>query len=134
MLRASSSPAATSSLSGSNDADRSYVLRATTTDDLKCYLAGPTAHETSWHSPARQFEEAWFLGLRMNEGVDTVALRQEFGSALLEPAMQTVERLVDDDMLSTDGTRVRLTPRGRLLSNDVFQEFLEPEAAIASRG
>jgi oxygen-independent coproporphyrinogen-3 oxidase len=132
MLRASSPHAVAQSFSGPDNADRSFVLRATTTDDLKAYLAGTTAHETSWHSPARQFEEAWFLGLRMNGGVDIAALRQEFGSALLEPAMQSVERLVDDGLLSSDGIRVQLTSQGRLLSNDVFQEFLEPEAATAS--
>ncbi len=105
------------------------VLRFTTTDDLKAYLAGPVTPETTRLSPARQFEEAWFLGLRMNEGVDLAALSQEFGSEMLEPAMQTVERLVDDGLLVADGARVHLTSRGRLLSNDVFQEFLEPAVA-----
>ena len=105
------------------------VLRSTTTDNLKAYLAGPTAPETTWLSPARQLEEAWFLGLRMNEGVGVDALKHEFSPKLVEPAMETVERLVDDGLLVADGTRVRLTARGQLLSNEVFQEFLEPEAA-----
>ena len=80
-------------------------------------------------SPAQQFEEAWFLGLRMNEGVDLAALTREFGSEILAPAMETVDRLVADGLLFSDGARVRLTSRGRLLSNDVFQEFLESEVA-----
>ena len=50
-------------------------------------------------SPAQQFEEAWFLGLRMNEGVDLAALTREFGSEMLAPAMETVERLVADGLL-----------------------------------
>jgi oxygen-independent coproporphyrinogen-3 oxidase len=101
-----------------------FVLRATTTDDLKEYLAGPQTAETTWLSPARQHEEAWFLGLRMNAGVDVAALEQEFGHAMVETAMETMERLVKDGLLSFDGKRVRLTARGRLISNDVFQEFL----------
>ena len=108
-----------------------FALRFTTTDDLKEYLAGPTVPEVTRLSPARQFEEAWFLGLRMNEGVHIGALRQEFGLELVALAMETVERLVDNGLLVADGTRVRLTSRGRLLSNDVFQEFLEPEVAAA---
>ncbi|MGO8932363.1 MAG: radical SAM family heme chaperone HemW [Beijerinckiaceae bacterium] len=100
------------------------MLRSKTTDDLKQYLAGPTAPETTWLPPARQHEEAWFLGLRMNEGVDIDAVRQEFGPELVEPAMETVERLVDDGLLVAGGARVCLTARGRLLSNEVFQEFL----------
>jgi oxygen-independent coproporphyrinogen-3 oxidase len=109
------------------------VLRSTTTEDLKQYLAGPTAPETTWLPPARQHEEAWFLGLRMNEGVSVDALRHEFGPELVAPAMETVERLVDDGLLVADGARVRLTARGRLLSNEVFQEFLEPVAATTAR-
>jgi oxygen-independent coproporphyrinogen-3 oxidase len=46
------------------------LLRAKTTDELTAYLDGPQAVETAWLSPAQQFEEAWFLGLRLNAGVD----------------------------------------------------------------
>jgi oxygen-independent coproporphyrinogen-3 oxidase len=102
------------------------VLRSTTTDDLKAYLAGPATAETTRLSPVRQHEEAWFLGLRMNAGVDVAALELEFGCAMVAPAMKTMERLVKDELLSFDGERVRLTARGRLISNNVFQEFLEP--------
>ena len=110
----------------------SDVLRATTTDDLKAYLAGPTTPEIVWLPPARQHEEAWFLGLRMNEGVSVDALKQEFGPELVATAMETVEQLVDDGLLAADDERVRLTARGRLLSNNVFQEFLEPAAAATA--
>ncbi len=107
------------------------MLRATTTDDLKAYLAGAEMVETTWLAPARQHEEAWFLGLRMNMGVDVAALEREFGRAMVEPAMEIVARLVNDGPLTFDGERVRLTARGRLISNDVFQEFLESEVAAA---
>jgi oxygen-independent coproporphyrinogen III oxidase len=104
--------------------EESAMLRAATTDDLKAYLAGPTAPETAWLSPERQHEEAWFLELRMNEGVDVAAMEHEFGPATVAPAMETAKRLVNDDLLTFDGERVRLTARGRLISNEVFQEFL----------
>ncbi len=108
------------------------VLRYTTTDDLKEYLAGSTAPQTVWLPPVRQHEEAWFLGLRMNEGVDVDALRQEFGPEMVAQAMEKVERLVGDGLLIADSARVRLTARGRLISNEVFQEFLEPAAATVA--
>jgi len=108
------------------------VLRATTPDDLKAYLAGPIAPETTWLPPERQHEEAWFLGLRMNKGVDVDALKHEFGPKMVAPATETVERLVGDGLLVADGARVRLTARGRLLSNEVFQDFLEPAAATTA--
>ena len=108
------------------------VLRSTTTGDLKDYLAGPTTPETVWLPPARQHEEAWFLGLRTNEGVNVDALRKEFGAEMVAQAVETVERLVDDGLLIADGARVRLTARGRLISNEVFQEFLEPAVATTT--
>jgi oxygen-independent coproporphyrinogen-3 oxidase len=101
------------------------VLRSTTTDDLARYLAKEPLVETAWLSPVQQHEEAWFLGLRLNAGVDVAALRQEFGPEMVAPALEVVERLATDGLLDeSDGKTVRLTPRGRLLSNEVFQEFL----------
>jgi oxygen-independent coproporphyrinogen-3 oxidase len=123
---------AESHLSGALAPD-SLVLRATTTDDLQAYLAGTGAIETEWVTPAQQHEEAWFLGLRTNEGVDVTALRAEFGEELVEPAMETVKRMTEDGLLDFDGARARLTARGRLISNEVFQAFLQPEVAETSR-
>jgi oxygen-independent coproporphyrinogen III oxidase len=100
------------------------LLRATTTDDLKAYLVGPQSAETTWLSTAQQHEEAWFLGLRLNAGVNLAELEQEFGRDLVRPAIETAERLAADGLLDFDGETARLAARGRLLSNDVFQEFL----------
>jgi oxygen-independent coproporphyrinogen-3 oxidase len=100
------------------------MLRATTTDDLKTYLDGTNEVETSWLTLVKQHEEAWFLGLRLNAGVDVCAVEREFGSELVALALKAIERLAEDGLVVTDGKKVRLTQQGRLLSNDVFQEFL----------
>ena len=143
-LDASSMLLAPSSVSGrdfSRAIDRAHsigdlapaqVLRFTTTDNLKSYLDGAEIVETTPVSLARQHEEAWFLGLRTNDGVDVAALRVEFGEELLAPALKTVERLAKDGLLIFDGARARLTSRGRLISNEVFQEFLDPVAETAT--
>jgi oxygen-independent coproporphyrinogen-3 oxidase len=102
-----------------------HVLRSTTTCDLKEYLEGAQPVETTWLTPAQQHEEAWFLGLRLNTGVDVAAIEQEFDPALVAPALQVVARRVQSGLRTFDGKTVRLTAHGRLLSNDVFQEFLE---------
>jgi oxygen-independent coproporphyrinogen-3 oxidase len=112
---------------------RSLVLRTTTTGDLPRYLAGTGAMETERLTPAQQHEEAWFLGLRTNAGVDVKELRAEFGEELVGPALETAARLAIDELLVFDGTRAQLTPRGRLLSNEVFQEFLQSEVAETRR-
>ena len=106
----------------------SFVLRASTNDDLKAYLAGDRARETAWLNLERQLEEAWFLGLRTSAGVEIAALEEEFGAEVTGASIAVADKLVEDQMLSRGGGRFRLTSRGRMVSNDVFQEFLaEPE-------
>jgi oxygen-independent coproporphyrinogen-3 oxidase len=123
-LDASSALSASDAPSEENDQVGSYLLRSVTTDNLGAYLAGPQPTETAWLSPERQHEEAWFLGLRLNAGVKLSALRREFGRGPVAHAVETVAKLADAGLLMTDGKTVRLTAKGRLLSNDVFQEFL----------
>jgi len=105
-------------------ASETSVLRSTVTDDLANYLANEPLAETAWLSPGQQHEEAWFLGLRLNAGVDVAALQQEFGREMVAPALEVVEQLAATGLLASNGKTVRLTERGRLLSNEVFQEFL----------
>lgn len=61
--------------------------------------------------------ERWFLGLRQNAGVRLTDLdRRQFGAE--------IERMAADGLLEFHEDRVRLTARGRLLSNEVFQAFV----------
>ncbi len=105
-----------------------YVLRSTTASDLKAFLDGLEPAETAWLSPERQHEEAWFLGLRLNAGVRPSALRREFGREPVERALKVVASLTEEGLVTSDGRTVRLTAQGRLLSNDVFEQFLETVA------
>jgi oxygen-independent coproporphyrinogen III oxidase len=102
-----------------------YILRSTKTDNLNAYLEASEPPETAWLSLDRQHEEAWFLGLRLNQGVSLSALRAEFGKHRIAAAIKTVEELSMRGLLAANGDAVCLTPQGRLLSNEVFQEFLE---------
>ncbi len=105
-----------------------FAVRAKTTDDLKAYLDGRGEVETIRLSPDQQHEEAWFLGLRLNVGVEIAELMEEFGPEMVRPALDVAARLEADGLVASDGKKIRLTERGRLLSNDVFQEFLGLEA------
>jgi len=110
------------------EAESGYALRWTTTSELADFLTGPEPVETAWLSPARQHEEAWFLGLRLNRGVNVQAVEREFGAEPVARALQVVEKLADDGLVESDGGTVRLTARGRMIANDVFQEFLGLDA------
>lgn len=119
---------ASSMLRAANCSESCRVLRSTTSDDLKAYLASCDPVETAWLTPAQQHEEAWFLGLRLNAGVNVAAVEREFGRAMVAPALMAVERLVEAGLVVSDVKTVRLTARGQLLSNNVFQEFLGLDA------
>jgi len=101
------------------------VLRTTTTDDLAGYLAGASLAETAWLNAARQQEEAWFLGLRLNRGVEFRALEEEFGAGLVGPARVVAQHLLEEGLMDGDQHRVQLTGQGRLLANEVFVRFLD---------
>jgi oxygen-independent coproporphyrinogen-3 oxidase len=114
-----------SSMFRSTDAEDGSVLRTTTMDDLSAYLSSAEiAAETAWLGRAQQLEEAWFLGLRRNAGVHMDQLRIEFGVGAIESSIDAAHRLAEDGLLTIEGDIVCLTSRGRLISNDVFAEFL----------
>lgn len=70
------------------------------------------------------FEESLFLGLRMNEGVPLDNLQREFGEAMLHSAMPALLEVRDAGLLDLDSNRIRLTTRGRMVSNEVFSRLL----------
>ena len=107
-----------------------YVMRSTLGEELAAYLEGRAAREETRLSLARQHEEAWFLGLRLNAGVNAAELEREFGCERVEAALETAKRLAEDELLTVDGANVRLTARGRLISNEVFEHFLETERPV----
>jgi oxygen-independent coproporphyrinogen-3 oxidase len=74
-------------------------------------------------------EERFFLGLRLNRGVNLDHIRQEFGDEV-DRFMPVIDELTADGLLDRRESRVRLTPRGRLVSNDVFETFIETSTVL----
>jgi oxygen-independent coproporphyrinogen-3 oxidase len=69
--------------------------------------------------------ETMMLGLRLiQEGVADARFRAQFGAGLDEAFGPVIERLTARGLLERLPDRVRLTPRGRLLGNQVFAAFL----------
>lgn len=69
-------------------------------------------------------EESFFLGLRLNRGVSLDELRARFGDAAIDGCEAVIAELVTAGLLESVADRMRLTSRGRLLSNEVFARFL----------
>jgi oxygen-independent coproporphyrinogen-3 oxidase len=69
--------------------------------------------------------ETMMLGLRLvKEGVEDARFRARFGVGLEETFGAEIAGLVRRGLLERLPDRVRLTPEGRLLGNQVFAEFL----------
>jgi oxygen-independent coproporphyrinogen-3 oxidase len=99
------------------------AVRFATADVLEKYVAGAPAQKTVV-STASALEERFFLGLRLNRGVDLREVAADFGQSALGNLSTAIKDLVADGLLRRDGNRISLTPRGRLLSNEAFQCFL----------
>jgi oxygen-independent coproporphyrinogen III oxidase len=97
------------------------AVRFSTPDSLEEYLAGAPLKNASVSWPEAR-EEAFFLGLRLNRGVDLGGIALRFG--LPGEVEDTIAQLCAEGLLEHDGSIVRLSERGRLLSNEVFQRFL----------
>jgi oxygen-independent coproporphyrinogen-3 oxidase len=68
--------------------------------------------------------EAIILGLRLNRGVGAGDIRRQFGIDLYGRFAGEIDECVSLGLLERDGDVMRLTPRGRLLGNEVFMRFL----------
>jgi len=71
-----------------------------------------------------ELEESFFLGLRMNRGVSLPAIAARFGSEALREFNADIADLTEAGLLEHETNTLRLTQRGRLLSNEVFARFL----------
>jgi len=74
-------------------------------------------------TPHERWHEALMLGLRLDGGVDLARLRARYGIDLWHDYAATLQELQAAGLLTVTDGRIRLTPRGRLLSNEVFVAF-----------
>jgi oxygen-independent coproporphyrinogen-3 oxidase len=65
-----------------------------------------------------------FLGLRMEDGIDLDDYRRRFASDLFATHRNEIRELVGKQLLMIEGERIRLTPHGKLFSNEVFAAFV----------
>ncbi|WP_018923704.1 radical SAM family heme chaperone HemW [Salsuginibacillus kocurii] len=71
-----------------------------------------------------QMEEQMFMGLRMIEGVNKDMFYQTFGQTVDDVFSAAKEELTSQELLEETPTHVRLTKKGKLLGNEVFERFL----------
>jgi putative oxygen-independent coproporphyrinogen III oxidase len=85
-------------------------------------------------SPSEAADEALVMGLRLREGIDPGAISERFGVGSVVD-WGRVARLVESGHLSCEGTRIILTPGGRLLLDHILGEIAAAEpTALAVAG
>lgn len=116
--------------------DPHRAVRLATPDSLDALLAAAPIATTGAASVAanpfestivsrqQAIEETYFLGLRLNRGVRLQAIQEQFGSAAVDDYGDAIAAMVARELLLLEDGWLRLTPQGRLLSNEVFAAFL----------
>ena len=84
-------------------------------DYVARWRAGASVREEQIEADAAT--ERFFVGLRLMRGIEPTGEEWTRWAA-------PIARFMDAGLLARDGLRLKLTPRGVLLSNEVFQEFL----------
>jgi oxygen-independent coproporphyrinogen-3 oxidase len=99
------------------------AVRFTTADHLEKYVSGSPLQRTCV-SRGSAVEECFFLGLRLNRGVNLREVAAGFGGQAVANARPVIADFIAGGLMEQSDDCVRLTKRGRLLSNEVFQRFL----------
>jgi coproporphyrinogen III oxidase-like Fe-S oxidoreductase len=100
------------------------ALRFSNSDDLEAYLDRAPA-TTTGVTLSNALEEELFLGLRLNRGVDVSEICARFDVGLPESFQEAISDMIEQGLLERSGGHLALTPRGRLLANEVFVRFVD---------
>jgi oxygen-independent coproporphyrinogen III oxidase len=98
-------------------------VRFATADSLEAFVRGGEPQHSEVSSE-QALEESFFLGLRLGCGVDLGNLALQFSEGAVAAHLAAIDESVQDGLLVREGGFIRLTPKGRLLSNEVFERFV----------
>ncbi len=76
-------------------------------------------------TPAERFEEAVITGLRLKDGIGLAQIQRRYGVDTWQRYGDRLAPLVEAGLLLHERGRLRLTPRGFLLSNEVMSVFID---------
>ncbi len=97
--------------------------------NLNAYLEAVEARGSAveWRrqdDPSQSPQEALFLGLRLCRGLDWDRLRAVFGDTAVGAYEPVISEMAAAELVVQENGIVRLTARGMLLSNEIFQRFV----------
>jgi oxygen-independent coproporphyrinogen-3 oxidase len=100
-------------------------------DNLESYLSASPIQQTvvTWEVA---LQETCFLGLRLSKGLDLERMTAQFERDALDLIAPTIEECLQSGLMEREGNYVRLTAKGRLLSNEVFEQFITEPVPLSS--
>lgn len=98
-------------------------VRSVKHSDLKRYIAGDFAEETTHLSSKDIMEEYMFLGLRLIKGVSKADFEAKFGKSMESVYGEVISRFEKQGLIASED-RVYLTDAGLDVSNCIMAEFL----------
>jgi oxygen-independent coproporphyrinogen-3 oxidase len=102
-----------------------YIARMQADSPALPFPLSPAVNSTEPVDEPDRMADTMIMGLRLTqEGVALEEFRARFGRTLWSVYGKTLDRLIGWGLVEHSGSRVRLTPRGRLVGNRVFAEFV----------
>ncbi len=106
-------------------------VRFSNPDSLDKYVAGASP-QCARCSCSEALQEEFFLGLRLNRGVNLAEIATKFSQDAVGNYIAVLPELAKAGLIEYESAVIRLTPRGRLLSNEVFERFISVESLAPS--
>jgi oxygen-independent coproporphyrinogen-3 oxidase len=116
-------------VSRNGQSQREDAIRLATADSLEKYTNGAPLQQTSISMQAA-LEESFFLGLRLTRGVNLKDLSAKFGEEAIQQTQPTIADLIAYGLMERIGDLIRLTAKGKLFSNEVFERFIQVDQAV----
>ena len=110
----------TNAAGGKSDLDNANL------DDLKMIIDLVPIVDTTEHIDRRlAMAETLMMGLRLDDGISIPDFNARFNQTPTEAYESIIADLTNLGLLKTSNNRLLLTPRGRILGNEVFSRFFE---------
>ncbi len=102
-----------------------YIERMRHAPDVMAFPESPATSKLTKVDRTEEMSDVLMMGLRLTrDGVQRQAFQQRFGVDPVALHEETIEKFVGYGLLSVDQEAIRLTQRGRLLSNAVIRELI----------
>lgn len=91
---------------------------------IKAMAEGNAVKEVIPVDKDASMEEFMFLGLRLNEGINIVDFEARYGVSFNEVFGTVSQTLLNEGQIIFENNQMKLSEKGRMRGNDVFEKFL----------